>query len=1392
MRFTSSFIDKHISSSTEYRHTSEKTVITQNIMDLHDLGKALEVEKCGAVIQQPDICDKPFLFYHQCPQSARLVDLSHPTVILCSAELLKKLCELSNLRLGQRACWIAQEKTQNYLIATCALGGYVRKSKSSGARSSQSKKIGCKATVRATPLHTNKELRAAENVLKRKLYEHIGNKEDKIGENTNFCVLSSINLAHNGHVLEETGSEQKTLTKVQELLSSYDLCKKLTHFLSIQPGGKGLLVNASIYMEQAAPEIHIPGNILKNAIDRLRGNSYDAQQFVNMLLDDCKNNKKFEFVNYGRDDDSGVLTYAAWAFKGSRSVVQRCKDLVFWDSTHHATCYDYKLSSMNVVDSEGVSRTVFQCIVMQETGKIFQSFLEDWHQAFNCRIPSVIFTDGDAAITNALPSLKYFTSLKHLLCIFHLFDKNVSDKVKSFITFSGFSWPGFRRKLSKCREAISEELFESLWSSLLNEFFSGNKTKTRELRTYMVESLYAKRKQWAVCFFKTSFTLGASSTQRAESFHAQVKASGKNLQLTQMMIRLQKLISRQARKEKRSMSSDYRLKGMELSREMVGSTIFKKLKSSGLSKFACDELSREILPSFPLHVSDISTTKSDNEEITLQGMVSMFPIYSSKYSVGDALSVSLTIDKEMNTQMDCGCMYPSRMLLPCRHIFRLGISVDEKNQPELINIPSIPPGRLLEYITIGSWGQRWKSPYDLTEGGLEQDASGSFCSSSEDCSVSNISVLSFDSETNGAKLKSQKNKTATTVRTETDLDILPSKFPTSVKDGGSRAAYTQLLSEMKALAEVSTKSDLFLKIGRILHDFCCNVTKRLNMIDWKEGSTVPEQNTFHFYKRLLEQELENTLQLEDSSEDNSVSEIETSSHQNAQSLSDNITDKNGVQPETEKEINEKGEEIGEAESQAVKNPPRRKSQKDSNAANSKGFKKRKNREARKFNSRRALQIEKEENPKTGKTEPGIPQFACPFCASIGLQNNEKNVQQHVKAKHPEKGFVSSDQMRAAAISFAKNQSSPSGSLLDTSSTQSGQLNNKSPENATDIPKSKPFLIDSRENISSKTVVGRIWIDDVTPNTYRITSISNVTSGDLLDIFWKQDLKWYRGNVQRVLRNGKVKFLYEDGEIDTLDLSREKFRKINLGISFPPLVFQDPDGYKKLMSLFGKSDNRVILKLTDGRSLNIDRRDAKTLDDRSWLSDGIISCFLSALCHKSANDMDLKFAKLDTQTLGLYKRKEIVENTLNGLDIFDVDFFIWPIHDVNHYLLCIVDVNDRECFLFDPKCPSKIQKGSYSALQKTLQGCISLMTKKYDEKYSVKTKWTFMSPSYIARTYGFPVQPTSNSDDCGVLVCLYAWAFMTGEVIPEQHGAGSDQFFLNMRKKIASLLYSWCI
>ena len=229
-------------------------------------------------------------------------------------------------------------------------------------------------------------------------------------------------------------------------------------------------------------------------------------------------------------------------------------------------------------------------------------------------------------------------------------------------------------------------------------------------------------------------------------------------------------------------------------------------------------------------------------------------------------------------------------------------------------------------------------------------------------------------------------------------------------------------------------------------------------------------------------------------------------------------------------------------------------------------------------------------------------------------------------------------MRAAAISFSKNQSSPSGSLLDTTSTQSGQLNNKCPENATDMPKSKPFLIDSRENISSKTVVGRIWIDDVTPNTYRITSISNVTSGDLLDIFWKQDLKWYRGNVQRVLCNGKVKFLYEDGEIDTLDLSREKFRKINLGISFPPLVFQDPDGYKKLMSLFGKSDNRVILKLTDGRSLNIDRRDAKTLDDRSWLSDGIISCFLSALCHKSANDMDLKFAKLDTQTLGLYKRK----------------------------------------------------------------------------------------------------------------------------------------------------------
>lgn len=44
--------------------------------------------------------------------------------------------------------------------------------------------------------------------------------------------------------------------------------------------------------------------------------------------------EKIEFMTYELEENSGFLRSPIWKFKLSKSLVERCEVLLFWDSTH--------------------------------------------------------------------------------------------------------------------------------------------------------------------------------------------------------------------------------------------------------------------------------------------------------------------------------------------------------------------------------------------------------------------------------------------------------------------------------------------------------------------------------------------------------------------------------------------------------------------------------------------------------------------------------------------------------------------------------------------------------------------------------------------------------------------------------------------------------------------------------------------------------------------------------------------------------------------------------------------------------------------------------------------------------------------------------------------------
>ncbi len=301
-----------------------------------------------------------------------------------------------------------------------------------GLRERSSPKLGCEATISTVPLVKNEVNTSILEIIRNRLikissenpscllplYEPMDFKRSSTSLYDKFCVVSKVYLRHNHEDLEEKDNHIY-LHRISDVLEDKKIMKLLDMFLSIHPTGDACIMKASYFLESAFPNYIISEEILKNVIYLKRNNKYDAMQVVQSLRDE-KDKGAVEYFTFKLHDENGMLKTLIWSFQGSGELVRKYGDLMFWDSTHEMTKYDYKLSTFNIVDSEGKSRSVMFNLTLEESTIEFQFMLQAWHIAFKIRIPSVVITDGDEAMFSSISSLKYSDEIVHLNCVFHI------------------------------------------------------------------------------------------------------------------------------------------------------------------------------------------------------------------------------------------------------------------------------------------------------------------------------------------------------------------------------------------------------------------------------------------------------------------------------------------------------------------------------------------------------------------------------------------------------------------------------------------------------------------------------------------------------------------------------------------------------------------------------------------------------------------------------------------------------------------------------------------------------------------------------------------------------------------------------------------------------------
>lgn len=330
-------------------------------------------------------------------------------------------------------------------------------------------------------------------------------------------------------------------------------------------------------------------------------------------------------------------------------------------------------------------------------------------------------------------------------------------------------------------------------------------------------------------------------------------------------------------------------------------------------------------------------------------------------------------------------------------------------------------------------------------------------------------------------------------------------------------------------------------------------------------------------------------------------------------------------------------------------------------------------------------------------------------------------------------------------------------------------------------------------------------ENVSSNAVTVPQISEVEVGSCLSIFCNKTMQWAKNIVVNKTESGRrveVSVVSEDCEERTYsDFTGEKWRVLKNLNPRPSMVedfLKECDCFENAIHEAFAMVNSETARRSNSTFPPISPEDFLSLRPNQWITDAVIDSFSKTLLRSVQNTVDDRIFYVSPVLMELYKEgneTEALQQACDDLRLHDIDVIVWPFHHRGHWCLSIGVVSGMKVLLVDPYTPYNCSRSTYitSQLQNVITQAYNQMWDPYFQNFSVpeNARWCSTEDTSAIEGYNFPSQPMNNGVDCGVCVCMYIWAVMTGEHINEDLVPNAipdrNKFFAYFRGTIGNII-----
>ena len=972
-------------------------------------------------------------------------------------------------------------------------------------------------------------------------------------------------------------------------------------------------------------------------------------------------------------------------------------------------------------------------------------------------------TDNDHGLFAAIGMIEYRESIQHLLCTFHIFEMNVKRRICAFLSRSGdrSKWNEFRKEISICREAATEDDLNKLWKDLINKWLPES-DNTARARNYMFGEIWNKRKYWAVCYFPSAFTLGASSTQRAESWNSVMKSSADRSSMKSLLRSLEMLTNRQGSRERSSWSRDELDESFMSLKRLVGKKIASQLSKNRVSIYALGLLYEEICSALRMVVDDLTSGTLVSDENRFHVSAVTQNAYPESVSGDCRTRLSLVWADETKQSIravKCECRYQERVKIPCRHslalamhLDRLAVTVGSGVSP----IAAFHLERLLECIS-----SRW------CQNMCKDDVTTRSFLASSDSPRENLNAHYIQDFDGFSAYKRNYRRRVRDQRKRSKESLLADALNESL-------TFSYLMGQFKRFAEPSTSNKRRLCIGKAMIQLMLELENEIIRDPNFCNSASQDEETLHALARSHFQSAISKIgmRIDLNSEEKLLNSSLSSSASSARSR-------------------RAGHEGNDAD---IQDPEPRNNRTQGKANKNLIGKRRSFRDMRRKKSLRVPATARETSlrkPSINITRVIDKNDREPTKKTNNLHVDEKRDQMEISVSavpvtnqstsKPEYSMDSNVDSISDIIASPPPLLSDSDQIFEDLSSRRLRSNIPEKETENNITGSRDLKL-VNETYSGRGCIHAKWHESVTVNAVAQDLISDLSLMDLIEFLDPSGYNWKRGHVTALGTSPPYDgdaTVEQIGSRDLLEVNLRvtRWRKVLLGHGSRFMKWNvEPHERRILLESLHQaqrfsSTGKEMIFLEATKRCKVTACDILTLNDGKWLSEAVIESFTKILLRQLKHPDDLRFMYLSTHAIvhGRESKKYVhgsnpLRRWLNGIQLHDIDVIIWPVHFQSHWLLCLIYPGKRRSVLFDPYQP-RDARVSGKELRTIILYTLQELSSSYDAAYERTDKWTLRADPGTATTLNFPAQPLSNSCDCGVFICVYIACILSGKAYP---------------------------